>query len=245
MNDKLRFGRFTSSQNYRAMATLKSGLPGGAFYTYVEEKAVERAMQRTAQTKVTVRAMLWGKIMEVVLFNLLGLEYKMVHKQTIVHPKHEFWSGSPDLKHPKKVGEIKCYEPKKFGALSMCLRKKNVPLLRENFKEEYWQCISNACLLGVDRAELIAYMPTRAELIEIINEVQEGNFLERNGLNPTDYVFWFNEENIDGLPHLPDDSPMSSINSFEFEVPKTDAIEIEHRLVLADEEVRKILSNNH
>lgn len=244
MDNSKRHGRFTSSQNYRAMATLKSGNVAKPFFTYVEEKALERKMGRSAETKVSVRPMLWGKLMEVVLFNLLGLEYKMVHKETLVHPDYWFWSGTPDLKTDLKVGEIKCYEPKKFGLLSMCLEKKDVALLKENFKEEYWQCVSNACLLGVNRAELIAYMPTKVELKEIIEQVQEGNFLERNELNPTDYVFWFNEDNIESLPYLPDDSPMSSINMFEFDVPEEDAKFLEERLIMANEEVIKILGHD-
>lgn len=242
MDNSKRHGRFTSSQNHKATASLKSGKPSQAYFTYVAEKAVERSMQRTADTKVKVRAMLWGKLMEIVLFNLLGLEYKMVHKQTLVHPDYWFWSGTPDLKTDKKIGEIKCYEPKKFGLLSMCLLKKNVALLKENFKEEYWQCVSNACLLGVNRAELIAYMPTKTELKEIIEQVQEGNFLERNGLDPTDYIFWFNENNIESLPYLPDDSPMSSVNSFEFDVPREDIDFLTERLISANEEVELILN---
>ena len=165
----------------------------------------------------------------------------MVHKQTLVHPKYDFWSGTPDLKTPIKVGEIKCYEPKKFAALSRCLLKKDVELLKSNFKEEYWQVVSNAIILGVDFAEIMAYMPYKSELLEIINEVQEANFLERNELNPQDYFYWLNEDNIDSLPYLPDDSKASNINKFEFEVPKDDIVFLTERIIMANEEAEKLL----
>jgi hypothetical protein len=246
MDNTLRHGRFTSSQNHRAAASLASGKPSKTFFTYVEEKASERFMQRTADTKVTVRPMLWGKLMEVVLFNLLGLEYEMVHKETLVHPKYDFWSGTPDLKTPVKVGEIKCYEPKKFGALSRCLLRKDIGLLRSSFKEEYWQVVSNAIILGLDVAEVMVYMPYKSELLEIIKQVDETNFLERNGLNPQDYFYWLNEEGIESLPYLPDDSKASNINMFEFEVPKEDVDFLTERIILANDKVNELLKlGNH
>lgn len=242
MDNNNRYGRFTSSQNYRAVASLKSGKPASPYFTYVQEKAVERAMGCVAETKVKVRPMLWGKLMEVVLFNLLGMEYKMVHKKTLVHKDHWFWSGTPDLTTDIKIGEIKSYERKKFGSLSMCIANRDIELFKDNFAQEYWQCVSNACLYGVDRAEIIAYMPTYSELLEIIHKVQEENFLEANELDPTDYVYWFNEENIISLPYLPDSSPMSNVNSFEFAVPEKDVQFLTHRLIMANEEVETIIN---
>lgn len=240
MNKELRAGRFTSSQASRVMASLKSGLPSSAFFTYVKEKAAERSMGITLGTEVKVRSILWGRLMEVVLFDLLGIEYKMEHKKTLVHPKYPFWSGTPDLEHAEKVGEIKCYERKKFGLLSMCLNKQNIAELKNNFKEEYWQCVSNAALIGVKKAELIAYMPYLSELKELLDLVKDTNFLEKHGLPPEDY-YWFTEENLDTMPYLPDDSPMSNVNSFEFEVPELDFVALEQRMIMADEEVLKLI----
>ena len=74
----------------------------------------------------------------------------------------------------------------------------------------------------------------KKELIEIIDKVETTNFLERNNLNPSDYYF-LTQDNIDNLPYLPDDSKMSNINSFEFEIPKEDKEFLIERVKLANE----------
>ena len=245
MNNEFRQGFFTSSQasrliNYesRAMtadekAAHKKEFPsskkqnisidgfGASGHTYIEEVCLEREIGRVLQTEVKTRPIKWGSLMEVVLFNLLGMGYQMCHKQTKKHPKHgKFWSGTPDLIVPNvKIGEIKCYEPKKFTKLSKCLLKKDIQLFRENFKDEYWQCVSNASICGVTKAEMIAYMPYKKELEILIEQIEETNFLERNGLDPADYYF-MTRSDIETLPYLPNESKFSNINTFEFEIPE-------------------------
>ena len=241
MNNENRIGKFTSSQMSRLMASLKNGTPSSAFYTYVEEKAIERRMGCTLDTDIKTRPILWGRLMEMVIFDLLGMSYKMTHKETKIHPVFPFFAGTPDLEHAEKAGEIKCYGRKKFGQLAMCLLKKDVALFKENFKEEYWQTIANAILTEKTRAEIILYMPYKKELLELLELVQESNFLERNGLDPNDF-YWFRIENIETMSYLPDDSGFSNINSFEFEVPEEDVIAIEQRIVLAEKELNLILN---
>lgn len=243
MDNSKRAGFFTSSQAGRIMASLKTGKPSQAFFTYCEEVATERSMGRVINTEVKARPMLWGSLMEVVLFNMLGIGYQMNHKQTVLHKKYgSFWSGTPDLKAVEVTGEIKCYEPKKFGALSRCLKKENVELLKENFRDEYWQTVSNGILSGTKEVELIAFMPTRSHLLEIIEKVEETDFLVENGLELRDY-YWLTVENIDSLPYLPDDSPMDTINQFRFKVPMEDQIALTKRMIMANNEVENILKN--
>ena len=209
-------------------------------HTYVEEVFLETLMGRSISTDVKTKPMKWGNLMEVVLFNLLGLGYKMTHKQTIKHHSKEFeniWSGTPDLiAEGIKIGEIKCYEPKKFALLSVCLLKRNVQFFKEQFPDEYWQCVSNAILCKLKVAEIIVYMPYRSELETIIEKIIETNFLEMNGLNPQDYYFMSRDE-IDSLPHLPDDSKMSNINSFEFDIPQADIDHLTNQMRTAKEEL--------
>ena len=64
-------------------------------------------------------------------------------------------------------------------------------------------------------------MPYYDELIELIEQVEQTDILERNNLNPTDYWFLQNDD-IETLPYLPNDSKMKNIARFEFEVPKKD-----------------------
>jgi len=242
MNHELRMGRFTSSQIHRLCKSLKNENPTSAFKTYVEEVYIERMINRVCKSNVKTQSMKWGSLFEVVLFDLLGLEYKMEHKSTILHPKYgAFWSGTPDLIVPEiKTGEIKCFEPLHFGKLSLALLTKDTEIVKQKEPEAYWQSISNSLICGVDKSEIIAYMPYKSELEEIIKQVEETNFLERNHLDPGDYYF-LTQENIYSLPHLPDDSKFSNVNSFEFKIPKEDIRFLESRVIEAEKEVQKLL----
>lgn len=237
MDNSKRAGFFTSSQMSRLAASLKSGEPSAAYGTYVQEVAAERAMGRVISTDVKTQPIKWGSLMENVVFDHLGLGYKMTHKMTVVHPDFEnSWSGTADLVAEKiKIGEIKCFQPKNFALLSMCLMKKDVGLLKSDFPKEYWQCVSNAILHRVDRAELIAFMPTKSELEEIIEKIDQTNFLEERGLDPADYYFMGTETDIGSLPYLPDDSPMRSINQFEFDIPEIDVDFLTGRVKMASD----------
>lgn len=222
-NNEKRIGRFTSSQIYRLCGTLKSGLPAASVQTYIDEVKISRQLGRSVKTQVKTQPMKWGNLMECVLFDLLGLTYKMTHKEPYIHPElGEYWSGSPDLISTKpKVAEIKSYEPLHFGKLSNALLTKDPEYIKENEPDVYWQVISNGMILGIDTVEIIAYMPYKSELLEIIKKVEETNFLEINSLNLSDYYF-LNVENIESMPYLPDHSKFSNINSFEFEIPVKD-----------------------
>lgn len=244
MNNENRAGFFTSSQMSRLTATNKNGSKSSSFMTYVKEVVAEKSMGRVIGTEVKTKSMKWGSLMEVVLFNLLGIEYEMVHKKTIKHHKYsDIWSGTPDLITPIKIGEIKCFQPKNFALLVLCILKKDIELFKTEFPKEYWQCVSNAILCKVKRVEIIAYMPYRKELEEIIQQIDETSFLERNHLDVADYYFIKNDD-IESHAYLPDDSKMQSINLFEFEVPVEDFMLLTQRVIEAEKEVHKIMSEN-
>lgn len=241
-NSELRMGRFTSSQIYRLCKSLKSGKPTQAFFGYIEEIKIQRAIGRSTKTEVKTQPMKWGSLMEIVLFNLLGLQYSMHHKSTKLHPEHgAFWSGTPDLEASRlKTGEIKCFEPLHFGKLSIALLTKDTEIIKQSEPEAYWQAVSNSVICGYDKTEIIAYMPYKAELEEIMKQIEDTNFLERNGLNDFDYYFMAPEK-IESLPYLPDDSKFSNINSFEFEIPKEDIEFLTGRVLLAESQLKEAL----
>lgn len=216
-----------------------------SFNTYAEEVYYEKLMGRSIKTEVKTRPMLWGSLMEVVLFNLLGLDYKMTHKATMKHPVYSsFWSGTADLIVPEiKTGEIKCFEPNHFCKLSLALLSKDIEVIKAKEPEAYWQATSNSLIHGFSKTEIIAYMPYKSELKEIITLIEDTNFLEKNGLNPYDYYF-MTQDNIESMPYLPDDSKMSNINSFEFEIPKLDALFCENRVVEARCKVKELLKSS-
>lgn len=221
MNHEKRNGFMTSSQASRTADGAKLEKPTQKFYTYIDENIIEICTNRSIKTELNVKATKWGKLMEVLIMDHLGLEYRASHESTIVHPTIRRFSGTPDLRAKGKIGEIKCYEPKKFGALSLCLLQEDRALLKSNFKDEYWQCVQNAILCNVPNAELIAFMPRKSELMAILEKIEEGDFLQKYGLLESDYYF-MRPENIESLAYLPNDSPMQSLNSFEFVVPGED-----------------------
>lgn len=239
MDNSKRAGFATSSQIHRVCAGATVGKPSKAFFTYAEEVAGERFLGRTCSTEVKTNPMKWGSLMEIVLFNKLGIGWTMEHKNTIIHPCFStIWSGTPDLVADKICAEAKCYEPKKFASMAMCMLKGDIELLKKDYPAEYWQVVSNAILTKKDRAMLICFMPKKAELLEMFTTVEETDFLIDNDLNPKDYYF-FQTDNIESFPYLPDDSKIDSIQSFEFDVPTEDVIFLLTRIEEFEKEVLK------
>ncbi len=228
-----RFDKFTSSQAYRLCASLKSGKPSAAFYKYIKEVKIAKFLGRRTKTSVNTKSTKWGKLFEVVLFEKVGLQYSLNHVDTILHPEYgEFWSGTPDFKAVDKTAEIKCFEPLHFGNLVMALDTKDLEIIKKEEPEVFWQTISNSILSGFDKTEIIAFMPYRSELEEVFKMIEETNFLERNNLNPSDYLY-FNIDNIEDFPYLPDDSKVKNINTFEFVIPKEDKEFLTMRMIEA------------
>lgn len=242
MDNQFRAGYFTSSQMHRLCASLQSGKPSQAFKGYIEEVFAERLINRVSDVEVKTHATKWGSLMEVVLFNELGLTYEMTHKMTQTHPTHkDFWSGTPDLiSKGVKIGEIKCYYPKNFALLSNCIIKQDYDLFKSEFPKEFWQCVSNAIIMGEKRAEIISFMPYRDELVEILKEIEESNFLERHKLEPNDYYF-MRLENIESMPYLPRESKLPNINVFEFDIEQIDIDFLTERVLMAENEVKSLL----
>ena len=56
----LRNGNFTSSNAFRLCASLKSGEPSEAFFTYVKEKMFERKLGRGLEMGAHSNSMVWG-----------------------------------------------------------------------------------------------------------------------------------------------------------------------------------------
>jgi len=237
MEQEKRIAKFTSSKISKLCGSLKSGEPSRAFYTYIDDVRLEQTIKRSVDVDVNSMPLKWGSLMEVVLFqkNQIGLSYRMMHKMTIVHDEIENYSGTPDfLELGECVAEVKCLYPRKFAALSLCLQKKNIALLKNEFPEVYWQVVSNSILTEVENAEIIVYMPYKSELEEIIGKIEETNLLESNNLNPSDYYFMTHND-IETLPYLPDDCGFPNINRFKFKVPEEDVDFLISRIKKANE----------
>ncbi|WP_372938621.1 hypothetical protein [Seonamhaeicola sp.] len=252
MNNIERVAHITSSKIYLLCQTStrdkKSPITGNKWsagaLTYFEEKRIERKLGKCLDLGGYSRPSSWGTFLEMVVFNHLGLEYKIESKDTTEHPDEEFkniWSGSRDLIVPGvKIGEIKCYQLKKFAqytdALTIPITKTftmahKIQNLKDNFSDEYWQMVSNAILNEVNIAEAISFCPYESEL-EGIRELAE------NYDGDDQWQFkWIAMEKAENLALLKDGGHYQNLNMFEFEVPKEDIEFLTERVRLAKKEI--------
>tara|TARA_R110000822_G_C15277719_1_gene489862 strand:+ start:732 stop:1454 length:723 start_codon:yes stop_codon:yes gene_type:complete len=238
MNNEFRTGFLTSSQASRVITT-------APMKTYVKEVHAERVINRPITTEIKTQPVKWGSLMEIMLFNKLSTKWSISHKETLTHKKYgSFWSGTPDFICEDAIAEAKCFQPKNFALLSLCLLKKDINLLKKEFPKEYWQCVSNCSITGKNKAVLITYMPYKDDLISIIKQYCEDfDKMDSIGLLQSDY-FFMEESRIESLPYLPKDSKINDINSFEFIVPEEDFKLLESRFILANEMLKEMESNN-
>lgn len=233
-----RIGRFTSSQIWKLTTLAKNGVDFGApALTYIEEKRAERSLGRSIDLGKGSEATMWGNVMEYYCHKFeLGLEYSLVSKKTKVHPKFNFWSGSPDFRKPKTTGDIKSNEPKRHYELT-----KNIINVKEGLitlnefkkleKEVYWQVVSNCILDANPIGEIIPFTPTEEQLEFIREEWEVDNYV--SGLNKTlsehlevdfqRFHYLINKQNHN-LPYIPSWSEFPNCEKFEFEVPIDDII---------------------
>lgn len=200
------------------------------FQTYVDEKKREKRMKRSLDTGASSMETRWGEFMERRAFQLIGLEHSLESKTTHVHPTINHWSGSPDLIADDKVGDIKCYYPRKFSAYYEALETQDINVLKEEYSEEYWQLVSNACILNKPKVEVVLYAPYQNEALEIYNMVM------KNEDDMFRYKFiadMIEAEKYYELPFLPDDSGYNNLMTFEFTVPQEDKDFLTERVKLA------------
>lgn len=244
MQQEKRSGRGTSSQAFRIMAENKDGTPSSAFYTYAEETAIEKLIERPIKAEVTAKAVKWGSLMECIVFETWPVvdDYELCHKLTIEHKKYpHIWSGTPDMLSPTKVAEVKSYWIKEFIRYSLALKSKDIERIKKDFPQPYWQVVSNAVLAKRNTAELIAFLPTKTQLMSVFNLIKNTDYLQDYKLPEHDY--WnFTVERIEEYPYLPDNCNIPSVASFEFEVPLIDKIKLTKKYIEFDKEVKRVLA---
>lgn len=221
-NNKKRISNFTSSEIWKLMKTGRGEFGfGEKATTYIHEKVIAAKLGRSVNVDAGSRATNWGKFVEGIVFEKLGLEYTIVSQDTILHPTLPHWSGSPDLLTIDSVADIKCYYPKNFADYADCLKSQDLELMKKDFEAEYWQLVSNAILTGLPYAEAIVYLPYKSELSEIkelaYNYEPEGkNALEKN------QVEWIYYATDYSLPFQNENSYYKNIERFRFLVPQDD-----------------------
>lgn len=265
INNKLRIGNFTSSEIYNLVKMGKRPMTdaeieeqkltnpksrartiecmtvfqaGGE--SYINKKANETRMGKSFDVGAYSQSLAWGEIMEMFVFSELGLEYKPVSKGTVLHPTINGWSGTCDAEKFKNgdkfaVAEIKCYWPENFANYVNVLMEKDVDLLREKFPKEYWQIVSNSCILGLDYGEAICFMPYESQMNEIRESIET-----LDSPHQWRYRFVVESDNWQ-LPVLPDKGYYKSMNKFEFEIPKSDKEYINERVKEAVKQKNELL----
>lgn len=229
INNKLRIGNFTSSEIVALTSKDRSGKGfGKPALTYIEETNMERRLDRSLTDEVNARPLIWGKLLEPRVFDLIGLEYMLTSQDTSRHPSIPYWAGSKDgIKHDEgeTVMDIKCpmtlksfcqlVDPLYAGLTGMDAMN----AIRENHKDGekyYWQLVSNACIENTKYAELIVYMPYFSELSDIRMMAHNVSGLESSK------HYWIAMANDDELPFIKEDGYYKNINIVRFEVPSSD-----------------------
>lgn len=200
--------------------------------TYINEKRQEQKRKRSLNLDSYSRALAWGDLMELLVYDMIGLEYQIQSKETTKHASVPRWSGSCDLLVPGiKVGEIKCYQPKMFCDYADMLLQKDLDLFRTDFAEEYWQIVSNAAIHGVSHGEALAFLPYDS-MAPMIAEFA----VEYDGDDAWKYRYIYEEiykGDLHKLPFQPDDSEYPALVTWEFEVPNEDILYLESRILEA------------
>ena len=98
MNNPERVGHITSSKIHVLCKSSSRDKPSpitGVKWSqpalsYFEEKRIERKLGKCLDTGGYNRGTLWGDFMEIIVFNHLGIEYKIESKDSQEHPDPEF-----------------------------------------------------------------------------------------------------------------------------------------------------------
>lgn len=211
---------------------------------YIKDKNKEFKLKRRLEKDDSGKAALWGKLVESWLMNerpeIIGYEHTLTPNITTIHPIYNFHCGSRDGFNnlTNAVDDIKCpYTLESYSEFAELHEKislananvtdalingidyEGINYYHKDGYKYYCQLLSNACIAGVNRAELIIFIPTIEQLDNIKQYASDGD-LE----NYQDY-YYIAMANNESLPYLPLDAEYS--NKIVFNLTFT-AEEIEH-----------------
>jgi len=215
-----RLGMFTSSTISDLTSNgREKGEYGRPFYTLCEEKAMEVILKRGIENPMRVPATDWGNLCERFAFDLLPLDYAFnIKRYTHLNLP---WSGIPDSMNANHVGDIKCpFTLKSAFGMAMLRTGEEV---KEHVPDYYWQLVSNTILCNRSKAELDIFVPKITRATEIMEEASSSESLIRFKM-------------IHELPFLPVDSDFPELTRIAFEIPESDMLFLEARIIAATEE---------
>lgn len=241
-----RVGNFTSSKiaalfSEPTAAAKKSGeIFGKGAITYIKQRNHERRLGRSLDDEKRARPLLWGKLLESRVFEILPMSYAVTGDVTDVHPSINYWSGSKDASKDSNetVCDVKCpitlssfcdlVQPLYDGLTGMSAMN----VIRDTHtdgEKYYWQIVSNAIINGSKYGELIVYMPYKSELDDIKFSV----------IDDPEYG-WIKWALDDELPFLVDGGYYKNMNVIRFEIAQEDKDQLTQRVL----EAGKLLINN-
>lgn len=235
-----RIGNFTSSA---ISALMTNGREKGSFgkpaLTYIEEKNMERRLGRSIESETNAKPLTWGKLLEMYVFEQLGLEYVLTSQETDIHPNIPYWSGSKDgtkFDEGRTVIDIKAPSTLKsfcqlvdplYQGLTGLLAMEKIRETHKSGDDYYWQLVSNSIINDCKYAELIVFMPYQSQLEEI--KLRASNV-------PADQMgkhYWISMAMDNELPYLIDGGYYKNINIIRFEVPQSDKDALTERVLKA------------
>ena|SRR3990167_8951870 len=230
-NIQSRAGNFTSSSIYRLCGT------DGVLKTYIEEKKMEAKLCRQLEKDKWSASSMWGTWLQHRVTNvLLDTGCKPTKNERRVHTTIPNWTGAEDYLREDAIGEVKCYELKKFckahdsATAGMDTLKKVCPDIA-------WQLVSNAILNDKPKAELCLYVPYQKELSAIRDKDEWEKILSPEYLENKEFKYWIDRLQFtsdDELPYLIEGKYYLNLSKFEFEIMKIERDYLTSRIIIAN-----------
>ncbi len=229
-------GNFTSSQIYRICGT------DTVMKTYLEEKKMETNLGRQLEQDKGSAASLWGTWMQHRVTNvLLDTGIKPTKDERRIHPTITQWTGAEDYLREDSIGEVKCFELKKF-----CKAHDSASLGFDSLKkvcpEIAWQLVSNSILNDKPKAELTLYVPYKRELSTIRDIDEWQRILSAENFDNKVFQYWINSlsyKSDDELPYLLEGYHYPNLSNFTFDIKESDKKYLTERVELAVKLINK------
>jgi len=200
--------------------------------TYIKQVRHEKRLGKRLKKETSAKQTSWGKFMEKRAFDLMpDLSFRLVSKTRYKHQTIDNWTGMPDLIKELHVGDIKCpYDLETFCDKIDAL--KDIQTYKKEFEEDYWQNISNACILEsngikVNKMVPVIYVPYVSELEQIRDDVY-------NFDGDQNSIAWINWAEDDQLPCILEGRQDVNMNIFLFDIPREDMEYLESRVIEAN-----------
>lgn len=219
--------------------TVDEGFQKGG-QTYLKQIKYEKRLKKPLKSEKYARPTSWGTFLEKRAYEKIpdaDLSLRLISEVRYSHKYINNWTGMPDLIKPSDdwgcvVGDIKCpYSLETFCDKLEAL--KDIKVFKEEFPADYWQNISNACILesngiAINQMMWAIYVPYFSELADIQ--------LSCSAYEDPNMVYWIANGLPDELPHILDNQDnYKNINVFTFDIPEEDKNILTERIILANE----------